>query len=258
MKKYLLGALFAAVLIIQSGCMSNRSFFHNKILVYSSEPSSGQITFNATFIDFYKDTINKIDYPFSLFEQEQRLEKANKVEDTLLQKYRLSNIYPYSGVPFKFSKREKSIYISYVFKGEFFEKKYFQVSKRDSVETSSFDYLCDGNSSDNWVITRFTGDTAIKIFGKKIRCWIFDEGYPYLFSPNLRTRIIYLDKKSLLPVQINTIFYRPDSKNPSIVSTEGFKSKVDTIFNRPWNSSNKKWNYSKCWNSGYSSIEGNH
>jgi hypothetical protein len=244
MRRYLLGNLLLGILFIQCGCSSNKSFFQNKILIYNSVPDSGPTTMNATFIDFYKDTINKIDYPFSLFEKQQGL---INVQDTANQKYRLPNIFPYSGVPFKFERRNKSIFITYTFKDEIFEKKYFQLSKRDSVKTSSFDYLCNTNSDNNWVITRFVGEATIKISSRKVRCWIFEEKYPYLFSPNQRARIIYLAKESLLPVQINTIYYRPDRKNPSNIITEHFKSKIDTVFNRPWNSTDKKWNYPKCW-----------
>lgn len=258
MKKILSFVILNVVVVLQFGCIGNRIFFRNKILIYSSNPEFGQKTSNAEFIDFYKDTINKIDYPFDLFDQEPKFSETNTTSDTTRKKYLLSNLYPYSGVPFKFIRKGKSIYISYTFKGEAFKKKYFQVSKQDSVETSTFDYLCDANVSDNWVTTQFTGDTTIRITGKKIKCWIFFEQYPHLFPPNQRSQTIYIDRKSLLPIQINTTFYRPDRENPSVIKVETFKSRIDSIFSRPWDGSNKKWNYSKCWKSGYSSIGGSH
>lgn len=155
-----------------------------------------------------------------------------------------------------FFKKEKSIYISYTFKGEKFEREYFKISKTDSAKASSFDFLCNANSADNWVKTKFTGDTTIKIPGKKIRCWIFTETY-YLLFRNKISRVIYLDKKSLLPIQINITYYRPDPDNPSINTAHTYKDKIDSVFSRPWNSSNKKWNYPKCWKTGYTSSREN-
>lgn len=236
-------------LTVLSGCIGNSKFFHNKILIYSSESNVGTIT-NAAFIDFYEDTINKIDYPFELFDQTLKASETIIAKDTSQNKYLLPNIYPWSGVPFKFSREKNSIYLNYTYKNESIKKKYFIISKQDSVESSSFDYLCHSNFSDNWIVTKYTGDTTMTIFGKKIKCWVFEESYPHLFSPNQRSQIIYLDKKSLLPVQINTIYYRPDNNNPSSVKIELFKDRIDTIFKRPWNSFNKKWNYSKCWHNG--------
>ncbi|MEI9908816.1 MAG: hypothetical protein WDO71_03575 [Bacteroidota bacterium] len=93
---------------------------------------------------------------------------------------------------------------------------------------------------------------------KKLSAGFFIEQYPYLFPPNQRSQTIYLDRKSLLPIQINTIFYRPDRKTSAIIKSEIFMKKIDSIFARPWDASNKKWNYSKCWKSSNSSIEESH
>ena len=248
MKRYLFLLIFLGFFIIQLGCTSKRLIFHNKIVVYSSEASPGQVTPNSAFIDFYQDTINKIDYPFSLFENDPGLQKANNSEKLL------PNVYPFSGIPFKISREKRDIYINYTFKNEVFKRKYFKISDHDTVQTSSFDYLCDANTSYNWVTTKFTGDTVIKVLSKKIRCWVFKVEYPNLFSPNKRSEIIYLDKRSLLPIQINTIYHRPDKDNKAIIWDEVYINKVDSVFVRPWNESNKKWNYPKCWESGHSSL----
>lgn len=255
MKKYFVFILLLGFLIIQPACMNSKNYFHNRILIYSSVPDSGQLTQNAIFIDFYKDTINKINYPFSLFENDEKVTISGKAQDSLRRIYTLPNIYPYSGVPFKFSSRGKFIYISYSFKDELFQKKYFHISNMDSVETSSFEYLCDTNYSGNWVKTHYLGDTIINISRKRIKCWIFHEAYPYLFPPNQRASIIYLSKKTFLPIQINTIFYRPIFEKPGVFRAEVYRSRIDSVFKRPWSSITKKWNYPKCFKTGYTSME---
>jgi len=247
MKQYLFGLLVMGILLIQGGCLSNRAFFHNKILIYDTRSDSGQSARNTGFIDFYKDTINKIDYPFDLFEKEQKLSETPRVQDTAAQKYRSANIYPWSGAPFQFTRHKKSIYINYTFKDEPFHRKYFQVSKEDTVHATTFDFLCYANSSDTWIVTRYTGDTTIEIQGKRLKCWGFTEEYPHLYPLVQWGRTIYLEKKSLLPVQINTTYYIPDRKKPTLIHAESYFAKIDSVFKRPWNSLNKKWKYAKCW-----------
>ena len=245
MRKYCIGIFISAVLC-QFQCMSNKSFFRDKILIYNTESDSGYVSHNTSFIDFHKDTIIRIGYPFDLFENDNASTK-NVNPDTLNARYLLPNVYPYSDVPFQFERDNQIIYIKYLWEGKTVKKTYFNISKEDSVQTSSFDFLCYANSLDEWVITKYLGrDTTLLVASRRIKCWIFVEEYPYLFE-NKRSKIIYLDKKSLLPIQITSIYCRRDRKEASVLSKETFKDKIDSVLSRPWSSSTKKWNYSKCW-----------
>lgn len=247
MKSIALHYLFFLVLIVHFGCITSKSNFNNKIVVYSIESETGQKTKNGWFIDYFRDTINKISYPFDLYIQNGNESEKTDQPGIANNVYRLDNIYPFSGVPFKFLKENDILYIEYSIKNQNFKKKYYQLSKMDSVETSTFDYLCDANTSYNWITTRYIGDTIIKVPRREIKCWIFLEKYPYLFAPNQRGQVVYLDKESFLPVQVTTIYYRPDLHNPTVIRSEVYRSRIVSIFARPWNSENKKWNYSKCW-----------
>ena len=250
MGKKLLTILLPGFILALFGCGVNKHFFHNKILIYSLEPVEGSKgpMLNSSYIDFYKDTINKVDYPFDLFDDPRSLSLLKNSADTALNPYTVPNIFPHSGVPFKFSREGTSIFINYILKGKPVTREYFRVSSKDSIRTTTFDFLCDTNFSPSWVDTRFTGrDTVLVISERKINCWIFSEAYPYEYPPLQRSKVIYLDKKSLLPVQINNTYYRPDKKDNSVILEETFIRRIDSILARPWNTENRKWNYPKCY-----------
>src|SRR5436190_22526556 len=130
MGRYLFIILLFGIIASQTACVSNRSYFQNKILVYNSEVSGDFKDFiaNYFFIDFYNDSINIVPYPFRLFE------KAVSSLD--------SNLFPYSDLPIKFKKINKTIYVQYSIRGRSFKIKYFKVSNKDSVKASSYDALC--------------------------------------------------------------------------------------------------------------------
>ncbi len=136
MRQYLRNILFLGFLISQAACTNHRLFFRNKILVYSSVPQndSTKRTHNATFIDYFRDTINWIGYPFNLFEEQE--ERSGIREEP--------NIFPWSNVPFRFVRDKNSIYIKYVMKGGNLVRKYFTIDDAITVETVTFDFLCNG------------------------------------------------------------------------------------------------------------------
>lgn len=248
-KKWLRIGLFA-ILLFQIGCVGNRTFFRDKILIYSQEYSQGSEgpMLNSSYIDFYRDTINNINSPFTPFDDKKTSKELTNLTDTSQRKFIIQNIYPYSNAPFKFDRIGKTVYINYISKGKSIKKEYFRLSSNDSVKTSSFNSLCDANVSYNWVVTRYTGrDTVLVVAGKKVNCWIFNEQYPHIFSPAQRSQIIYLGKKTLLPIQIIETHFKIDSKDGSIIVTETFKSKIDSIVRRPWDSSDRKWQYPPCY-----------
>lgn len=242
--------VFLPVLItfLASKCTTQKSLFKNKVIVYAVENSGfpSRKDSNSSYIDFYKDTINFIHYPFNPLVSEKKSLQENI--DTAITKFFLPNTYPYSAVPFKFDKRGQSIYINYQLNGDIKKEKYFRLSSNDTVNASSFDYLCDRNLSYHWVVTKYTGnDTIIRVAGKKIKCWIFDEFYNYLLPPNRYAKRIYLDKISFLPIRFVEIYYAPREDGSTNANTETYISTVRAIYNRPWNSKNKKWNYPKCY-----------
>lgn len=236
MTRYLFFILIIGITAFQTGCVSNRSFFRNKIIVYNYEESGDfhDSIQNASFIDYYKDTLNIVDYPLNLFEG------AVPSAD--------STIFPYSDIPRQFKRRKNSIYIQYGIRGISFNMKYFSVSKKDSVTASSDDALCNTNYTGWNVTTKYTGeDTVIGIPGKRVKCWVFKIEYPNVHPPIERNEIVYIEKRTLLPVQRIGTYRFPDQNDPPIMKTRVIKSRMVQVLKRPWDSASRRWRYKKCY-----------
>lgn len=167
MKERWFGIGLLGIVLFGLGCANNKAFFRNKILIYDQEaepmdePHAPML--NSSYIDFHDDTINKIDHPFNPIGNNNSSRPSTNKSGTSSHRYIIQNMNPYSSVPFKFSKIGKSVYITYKSKGQSIKKEYFRISNKDSVETSTFDFLCDANTSYNWVVTRYTGrDTVLR------------------------------------------------------------------------------------------------
>lgn len=249
MKKYFVGIILVKATLALAACVTTKQHFQNKILVYSSQdPENTWKMSNVEFIDFYKDTVNKIGYSFKLFENETKLADAKRKPTD--NPFLLLNLYPTSNVPYKLTRKGNSIYLSFSLKDRIYHRKAFELSLVDSVKSVDLEHLCNENSSSAWTITRLiNSDTSLIISGKKVRCWVFYEKYPYLHPPTQREQVIYIEKKMLLPVQVrSTFFYTNYQKNaPPILDTSTVVVKIDSVFSRPWTSVTKKWNYNLCW-----------
>jgi hypothetical protein len=252
-KKYIVIAI-SIVSTLLYGCVGGKHFaasVKNKILVYSSESvpnNPDKYEFNSFYIDFLNDSIIPVRQPFNHFEEHSEPHDSVYLNDSVMRvKYRKVKDYPEANLPFKFTKVKKSIFIGYTKMGAKVNERYYTLSKKDSVETLTYDFLCD-NTPGNYEVSKYLGTATLNLlYGKKIKCWVFEEffnrGFP---SVDLR-RLVYLEKKSLLPVQIITTYLRPNkdgSYNKTYEVT--YKEKIVSIADRPYFPSERGWLYPKC------------
>jgi hypothetical protein len=211
----LLGILFLV------GCNSNRLSLRNTTIVYLEEKNDSlgsSNNFNTCYIVTKDDTIIKVNHPYG-FHYDSLIGKSYRLlgEDTVFKDVFVS-VPPQSEVPYKFSKKGKTIYIEYNSKEKRIKEPYYSLIRGQRFKIFERDNICSRGFAVNNGFSEYSGrDTTLRIYGKSLDCWIFFEMYPsHKYGFENQRKQVYLEKRDLVPlIEILQVFSDTAFKLPT-------------------------------------------
>lgn len=244
--------LFLTGIVILSGCSYSKqihSLFSNKIIGYSAtyENDADSYEFCYYFIAYYNDSIRYVhDNWGNPMKDIDHLDTVFHVNGDIEEKPVFAKFYQVSDLPYQLKKTNRRVIIQYTKGSEKIAETIYSLNKRDSIRLSGIDVLCSGSDMQNG-LSALIKDTAINLYGHKLKCYVFEEYYiePLTFDSDRSSYIIrvYREKNTLLPLmQKYVAFKNEDFTNQYTPSIE----QISFITKDPTRNIKAKWIKSHC------------
>jgi hypothetical protein len=207
------------MVIVLSSCAYSHRMQHllgNKMLVYSQESLDSKVVYDSIghLLLHRGDSLSIVRFPYFSYWDYKHILKVDLKTDSLYHDDSLN-----ASPPYVLSRDGQTISVTYLRAKGYVRRDQYRLNVSESLRVLLPSSIC---SFENVGVSWFRGDTTIRVAGRKLRVWIFDEYYSFM-ATNLWRRV-FIEKSQLVPVLVYLRGY--DDKSLTLTTADGSSKQI--------------------------------